>query len=279
MTVRIVTDSTADLPSEVAKDLGITVVPLYVRFGNEIFRDGIDLAVEDFYKRLTKSPAIPTTTAPSPADFYGAYSKLALEDSEILSIHISTKLSGTCSSAIMGRERMQEGCKVEVMDSMTTSMGLGLIVVAAAKAAKAGASLKDLSAMVKQAISRSHLFGLLDTLEYLSRGGRIGKAQAFLGMLLNVKAILDVKDGEVYPMARARSRSRGLDMLDDMIRRFPRIEEMALIYSTDGKDLDILAEKVSSIFPREKTYRARFGPVMGTHVGPRCIGVALLAGE
>jgi DegV family protein with EDD domain len=279
MVVRVVTDSTADLPPELASELGIAVVPLYVRFGEEVFRDGVDLTVDDFYRRLTGSAVFPSTTAPSPGDFYGVYSRLALETSEILSIHISTKLSGTYNAALLGRERMQSECRVEIIDSLTTSLGLGLLAVAAAKAARAGATLKELSEMVRKAVPRVHLFGLLDTLEYLHRGGRIGKAQAFLGTLMSVKPLIDVRDGEVYPLARARSRARGMNMLSELMKKFPRVDELALVYSTDGESIESLAEILPSQFPKEKMYRARFGPVVGSYVGPRSIAIALLESD
>jgi DegV family protein with EDD domain len=277
--VRIVTDSTADLPAEVVRSLDIAVVPLYVRFGEELFRDGVDLEVEDFYRRLTRSALFPSTTAPSPGDFYGVYTRLALETNEILSLHISAKLSGTCNSAQLGKERLQSKCNVAIVDSLSTSLGLGLQVVAAAKAAKAGASLDELSEMVARSVPKAHLFGLLDTLEYLHRGGRIGKAQAFLGTLLNVKPLLEVKEGEVYPLARMRNRTRGLNTICDLVKRYPRVDELALVYSTDGEDAEKLAEMLSPVFPKEKMYRARFGPVLGSHIGPRAVGVALLESQ
>lgn len=268
MTVKIVTDSSADLPAELAKELGITVVPLYVRFGSQVYRDRIDITEDEFYQRLQHDPVHPSTTQPSPQDFINVYQKLAPEADGIVSIHISAKLSGTCNSAIQAKEMAGNGCPIEVIDSQTLTMCLGLISIAAAKAANAGASLSEVVNEVNRIIPTCHLLGLLDTLKYLALGGRIGKAKALLGSVLNVKPILTIKDGEVAPAGQARSRSKGTDRLFDFVRNASNIEELAIVYNTTPDEAQALADRVSSIFPREKITIARLGPMLGVHTGP-----------
>lgn len=268
MAVKIVTDSSADLPAELAEELGITVVPLYVRFGSQVYRDRIDITEDEFYQRLQHDPVHPSTTQPSPQDFINAYQKLAPEADGIVSVHISAKLSGTCNSAIQAKEMVGNECPIEVIDSQTLTMCLGLISIAAAKAANAGASLSEVVNEVNKIIPTCHLLGLLDTLKYLALGGRIGRAKALLGSVLNVKPILTIKDGEVAPAGQVRSRSKGTDRLFDFVRNAPNVEEVALVYNTTPDEAQALADRVSSIFPREKITIARLGPMLGVHTGP-----------
>ena len=277
MSVKIVTDSTSDLPVEVAQELGITVVPLYVHFGEEVFRDGVDLATDEFYRRLVTSPALPTTSAPSPGTFSEVYSRLAKEGQAIFSIHISSKLSATWGVARLGSEGLD--CPIQIVDSQSTSMGCGLLAIVAAKAVRDGASLEEVSTLVEQTIPRAHLFGLLDTLEYLHKGGRIGKAQAFLGTMLKVKPVLTVRDGEVLPLERVRSRAKAIDRMCQIIEGFGPFSEIAILHNTTPEEAEALAQRLEPLFPRERMYSAKFGPVMGTYVGPGTLGVALIQGE
>ena len=195
MTVKVVTDSASDISDEVVRELGITVVPLYVHFVHEVYQDGVDLSADEFYHKLVTEPEFPKTSAPSSETFIATYEKLAAETDEIISIHISSKLSTTYNSALLGKGGMKVSCRVEVIDTFSASIGLGLIVITAAKAALSGANLDEIVAMIKQTIPETHYFGIVDNLEYLYKGGRIGKAQAFLGSMLNVKPLLIVQDG------------------------------------------------------------------------------------
>ena len=199
MAVKVVTDSSADLPGQLAQELGITVVPIYVRFGEEVYRDRVNITEDEFYQRLEHDPVHPSTVQPGPQDFLEVYRKLSPGADGIVSIHISAKLSGTCNSALMAKEMLETGCPVEVVDSQATTMGLGLIAIAAASMANAGESMDKVVEEVKQAIPQIHLLALFDTLKYLLLGGRIGKAKALLGSILNVKPMLSLKDGEVVP--------------------------------------------------------------------------------
>lgn len=273
--VKIVTDSTADLPDELVKELGIIVVPIYVRFGEEVYRDRVDISEDEFYHRLTEGSVHPNTTQPGPQDFVDVYQKLVQGADGIVSIHISAKLSGTCNSALMAKEMMGKKCPIEVVDAETLSMALGLVVIAAARAAKAGKSMDEVVAVAKQAMPKIHLLALLDTLKYLLLGGRIGKAKALLGSILNVKPMLTLKDGEVVPAGQARSRAKGIDRLFEFAQSTANIQELTVVHSTTPDEAQALAERLGSVFDKEKIIISRLGPALGTHIGPAALIVAV----
>ena len=275
MTIKVVTDSSADLPAQLVEELGITVVPLYVRFGEEVYRDRVDISEDEFYQRLVRDPVHPSTTQPTPQDFTNVYQKLSKEADGIISIHISGKLSGTCSSALQGRELVEKGCPIEVIDSQILTMGLGLLAIEAANMARSGKSLPQVVEEVKRIIPSLHLLGLLDTLKYLALGGRIGKAKHLLGSILNVKPVLTLKDGEVMPAGQARTRTKGVDKLFDFVKNAKEIQDLAVVYNTTPDDAQSLAERISPIFPKERIRLARLGPVLGVHCGPGILFVAL----
>ena len=207
--VAIVTDSVADLPPQVAEEFGIAVVPLVVRFGTDLYRDGLDLSPDQFYERLKSSKALPATSVPPPGAYADAYDKLAEKTNEILVITLTSKLSATYEVAVQAVGLMKKKARVEVLDSEWAIMAQGFIVIAAAKAAQSGASLDEVLDVARHTVHRVDMYAAFDTLEYLERGGRIGKAQAFLGSLLKVNPIIGLKDGEVYPLGRERSRAKG----------------------------------------------------------------------
>ena len=279
MTVKIVTDSLSDITSDIAERLGITVVPLTVLFGQEAFLDRVTMTTDEFYYRLTHDATWPTTTQPPPGVFADVYNKLAEETDEILVITLSSKLSGTYESALNAKSLVEKECRIEVIDSLTVAMGLGLIVIAAAKAAQAGANLDEVADSVRRAMPRSHLVAYFDTLKYLAKGGRIGKAQGLLGAMLSVKPILAVKDGEMSPLTRLRSRTAGMDYLYNFVAGFPHIEELAVEHATTPDDADRLVERLSSVFPKERIYRSTISPVVGTHAGPGAMAVTVLEAE
>ena len=275
MAVKIVTDSSADLPEQLVQELGITVVPLYLRFGEEVYRDRVDISEDEFYQRLQRDPIHPSTTQPTPQDFVDVYQKLSKEADGIVSIHLSSKLSGTCTSALQGKDLIEKGCPIEVVDSQTLTMGLGLIDIAAATVANAGGGLQEVLAEARQAIPNIHLLGLLDTLKYVLLGGRIGKAKALLGSILNVKPLLKLQDGEVMPAGQARTRSKGIDRLFDFAKNAVNIEDLAVVYNTTPDEAQSLAERIDSIVAREKIRIARVGPMLGVHMGPGALVVTL----
>lgn len=274
MAIKIVTDSSADLPAQLAQELGITVVPLYVRFGEEVYRERVEISEEDFYQRLLHGPIHPVTIQPNPQDFANVYQKLSPEADGIVSIHISSKLSGTCNSASQGREVIEKGCPVEVIDSQVLTVGLGLICIAAATVAKTGADLQQVVKEVKQTLPNVHLLALVDTLKYLLLGGRIGKAKALVGSLLNVKPLLTLEEGEVVPRGQARTRSKGIERLFDFVAKATNIQDLAVAYSTTPDEAQTLAERIGSIFTKQPVKIARLGTTMGVHMGPGALAVA-----
>jgi len=279
MTVKIVTDSTSDLTPEIAGELGITVVPLYVHFGTEVYRDGIDLTTDDFYRKLAQNKTLPTTATPSPGTFAKVYDRLAEETDEILAIIISSKYSATYKAAVEGKELRKSKSRLEIIDSLWAVMGLGLIAISAAKAAQAGASLDEVIDVARSSMRRVDMRMAFDTLEYLRRGGRIGTAQAFLGSMLKVNPIITIKNGYTEAVTRTRSREKAIDYLCDFAMSFPHIEEMAIEHATTPGEAEMLVERLSSKLPRERIYRATVSPVVGTHVGPHVLAVSVLPGQ
>ena len=274
MAVKIVTDSSADLPAQLVQELDITVVPLYVRFGDEVFRERVEISEEEFYQRLLRGPIHPVTIQPNPQDFANVYQKLSQEADGIVSIHISSKLSGTCNSALQGREVIEKGCPIEVVDSQVVTVGLGLICIAAAAVAKTGADLQQVVKEVKQIIPKLNLLGLVDTLKYLLLGGRIGKAKALVGSLLNVKPLLTLEAGEVVPVGQARTRSKGIERLFNFVASATNIQDLIVAYSTTPDEAQTLAERMGAIFTKQPVRIARLGTTLGVHMGPGALVVA-----
>lgn len=275
MAVKVVTDSGADLPSQLAQELGISVVPLYVRFGEEVYRDRVNISEDEFYQRLEHDPVHPSTVQPGPQDFLEVYRKLSPDADGIVSIHVSGKLSGTYNSALMAKEMMETGCPIEVVDSQAVTMGQGFLAIVAATTANAGESLDKIVDEVKQAIPKIHFLALFDTLKYLLLGGRIGKAKALLGSILNVKPMLSLKDGEVVPAGQVRTRAKGIDRLFEFVQNAADIQDLAIVYNTTPGEAQNLAERIGSIFDREKIRIARIGPALGVHMGPGLLIVAI----
>ncbi len=279
MAVKIITDSVSDITPEMAQGLGITVVPLYVRFGDKVYRDRIEMSTEEFYQRLVSETAGPSTTQPTPNDFATIYTKLGKESQDILVIVLSKKLSGTYESALAAKKMVDKKRRITAIDSETCVMGLGLVVIAAAKAAKKGATLDELTRITQKAMQQVHPIMYFDTLKFLAKGGRIGKAQSLLGALLSFKPILTVKDGEVSPVTRVRSRTAGMDYLYNHAASFHNIAELAVEYATTPEDADRLIERLGSIYPKERIYRSTVGSVVGTYAGPGVVAVTILEAE
>jgi DegV family protein with EDD domain len=260
----------------VVEEFGITVVPLVVRFGTDLYRDGIDLSPDQFYGRLKTSKALPATSVPPPAAFADAYDRLAEKTGEIVVISLTAKLSATYQVALQAVGLMKKKCRVEVMDSQWAVMAQGFIAIAAAKAARAGASPDEVLDVARQTVHRVDMCAAFDTLEYLERGGRIGKAQAFLGSLLKVNPIIGMKDGEVRPLARERSRPRAIDYLYNFVTSFGQVEGLAVEYASDLDEANSLVRRLRSKYPQIPIYLSRTSPVIGTHTGPGLILVSVL---
>jgi DegV family protein with EDD domain len=274
--VKVVTDSCSDITPQLARELGITVVPLYVQFGNETYRDNVDLSTEEFYQKLKTSSVHPTTATASPAQFAEIFTKLAEETKEIMVITLSEKFSAIYATALQGKAMVNNDCRIEVIDSRAGAGAQMLLVIAAAKMAQSGANLDQLTKWIKRAIPRAHVRMTFDTLEYLRRGGRVGKAQAFLGGLLKVNPVLGIKDGEAFPIARCRNRAQAADFLVDFVRGFASVEAVAIEDATTPEELELLAQRLKDIVPAESIYRSKVSPVVGTHVGPHVLAVSVL---
>ena len=275
MKVGIVTDSVADIPTELVQKLDIAVVPMNVRFGTEVYRDSIDLSADQFYNKLAHCATLPTTSVPSPLAFAEVYDQLAEKTDNILVITLTSKLSGAYNAAVQSIELMKRKCQVVVVDSQWAIMAQGLITMAAARAAQEGASFEKVLDIALDNIDRVNMRAAFDTLKYLERGGRIGKAQAILGSVLRVNPIIGMKDGEVIPVARARSRAKALDHLRDFVASYDTIDEIAVEYANCPDDAHELIESFQHSFPDKHIYVSRASPVIGTHTGPGLITVSV----
>ena len=276
MTVKIVTDSSSDIPPEIARELDITVVPLSVRFGAQTYRDGIDIMPEEFYRRLVAEPVHPATAAVSPGDFAGVYDKLAAEAEGIISIHLSQKVSATYNAAVQGRSLMEnKACPVEIIDSRFVTIALGLITIGAARAAQAGKDMQEIVAQVNALVPCMRVYGILDTLKYVMKGGRLGKAGPIISSILPIKPVLTMKDGTVAPIGAARTRIKAIERLCGLIASVPMVKELGIAHSTTEEELLSFVEKIKSILPDVKPVISKLGPALGVHGGPGSILVGI----
>ena len=277
MSIAVVTDSTSDLPVELAKQHDITVVPLNVHIEDETFLDGITISADEMYRRLPDQKVIPTTSAPSVGTFLEVYEKLAKTHDEIISIHISAKLSLTHGAAVNAAAEMKEqGTRVEVIDTEQASMALGWTAVQVAEKIASGGSLDDAVALAKSSSKRASFVGMVNTLEYLVRGGCIGKAQGFVGSLLRIRPILTLKDGEAHPAGRARNRTKGIARVKEMVAEAAPLDKLAVLYTTDKADAEAIAKDIAEFAPDGAPIVAQLGPVVGNYVGPGTLGLGLV---
>lgn len=284
MAIHIVTDSTSDITQATAKQHGITVVPLTVDFGGETFRDGIDMDNKAFYERLAKSSVLPKTSTPSVEAFREAY-EAAIKNgaTSILSVHISGALSGTLNTATLAANQLteeraaqkKEPIPIELVDSRTVSAGFGYPVLLAAKKAQEGTNLKALAQFVQFTAENSKTFFLLDTLEYLQKGGRIGTASAILGTMLSIKPILAIREGLVVPLERVRTRGKALTRMGELLRGIGPLQYLALAASDDSAAQDLL-NVVTPVYTGH-IEQFKLGAVIGTHAGPHAAGLFVLA--
>jgi len=278
LAIKVVTDSGSDIPLEVAKELGITVVPVYVYFGDKAFKDGIDIGPDELYKRLVEGPIYPTTTQPMPTDFAKTYSELSKDADAIVSIHLPTKVSGTYNAALQGVQIAKPKCEVHVVDSFSVSVGLGIIATSAAKVAQRGGNLAEVLEETKKAISQTQIRALLDTLQYLLKGGRITKAKALVGALLNVKPILTMLDGELIQAGMARSYTKGIEQLFEFVKSHASLQEVAIAHSTVPEEAEALKKRISSIIDKKRIQMSRVSSGLGVHGGPGVLIVAARSG-
>lgn len=277
----IVTDSTAYIPENVLEGLPIFIIPLHVIWGDETYRDNVDIFQSVFYDRLNNSKILPSTSQPSPKEFIDLYKKIGNEYDQILSIHISSKLSGTVDSAIQAKNALH-GMQIEVIDSLSTSMGLGFLVLTAARAAQNGESLQNCKALIESSKNRLHVYFILRTLEFLKRGGRIGGASALLGTALNLKPILMLQDGKIEPFIKVRTMQKALTRLAEVF--YEKIQgktpvHAAIIQAEAENDVEFLKSEIARIVNSsdiQEFLTAGISPVIGTHTGPGAIGICFL---
>jgi DegV family protein with EDD domain len=276
MAVRVVTDSTSDITQADARALGITVVPLNIHAGTRQFRDGIDITPPEFFRRLAASKTLPKTSQPSAGAFLEVYEALTKDTDEILSIHISGKLSGTLNSARAAQQELGPKARIEVLDSETVSVPLAFAARAAQDAATRGAGLAECAEAARDTLARTTLVYVLDTLEYLQRGGRIGRARAWLGAVFNVKPVLTVKDGEIAPLERVRTRARAEERVFELATTDPDPERLAIAHSSSDEEGERWAARLREARPGVPVEVGWLGPVVGVYGGPKVLGMAVL---
>ena len=274
MNVKIVTDSTSDLPEGLVNELGIRVVPIYLRFGDKTYRDGVDITKDEFYSMLVSSPVHPATSQPNPEDFAGVYKEYCDITDGIVSIHISSKISGTYNSATIAKKTLESRCPIQVIDSKFNSAGLGLVVLAAARAAKSGATLTEVINETNKAISEVRMFGMFETMKYLARSGRVNKTIAAASRFLNVMPLLTFHDGEIVRAGLVRASSKGIDRIYGFVKTNTPISELIIVHSRALDQANQLKVRLGEFIQKEKISIAELGAGLGVHGGP---GVLLAA--
>jgi DegV family protein with EDD domain len=279
--VIVVTDSTAGMPADLAAQHGIPIIPLWVHFGETAYRDSVDLTTEEFYPMLARARTLPTTSQPSVGEFVELYRSLAGEASAIVSIHISSDLSGTVASALAARQLFDE-VPVHVVDSRSAAMGLGLIALAAARAAAHGCSAEEVAAVAERIVPRMNVIIALDTLEYLHKGGRIGGGTALLGSLIQIKPILEVVNGRIEALDKVRSRRKAMDRLMEIVAGRSGREgglHASALHAQAREDAEAIRDRLSRAYPLKELYIAGVSPTIGTHVGPGTAGICFYEEE
>lgn len=273
--IAVVTDSTSDIPPDLVDEYGITVVPQVLIMGNETWRDGVEIDSATFYELLRTSPHFPASSQPSIKDFYDRFITLGKDHEGIVAVLVSNELSGTINSAVTAAASLPE-IPIEIIDSRAVSMQLGLMALAAARVAARGGDLEAVAGIARQMLGRVHLYFVVDTLEYLHRGGRIGAASRLFGTALNLKPVLCVTDGIVQPVAKVRSRRKALDRVYSLVETElggGRDAQMGVLHVAAPEEAARLAEELEQRFQPTEMIRTECGPVIGTHAGPGTVGV------
>jgi DegV family protein with EDD domain len=273
VTVKVVTDSSCDLPQELADELDITIVPLTVRFGNEEFVDRKDLTAAEFWARCDASPTLPETAAPSPGAFEAAFRDAAASGHDgVVAILLSGGLSATLQAAQLAAEAVADTIAVRTVDSKQASAAVGALALNAARWAAGGGKLEEIADAAVEEAQRTRLYATFDTLDYLRKGGRIGRAQAFFGSMLSMKPVIELVDGVVEAESRQRTRSRSLRHLADKVREAGAVEHVLVLHA-DAPDVDDLLGMLTEFVARDSIIVTKIGAVIGTHAGPRAVGV------
>ena len=276
MTIRVLTDSTCDIPAETAAQYGIVIVPAYINIDDESYLDGVELSRTQFYEQLPGYQSPPTTAAPASGTFAEAYKKLAEEGAAaIISIHVATSLSGVLNAARLGTEMVEDVVPVTLFDSMQLSMGLGLLAITAAKAAAAGKTTAEIIAMLEERRSRTHVFAQLDTLEYLRRSGRVNWAEFGIGTLLQIKPLVHVYNGEVEMRDKIRTIKRAMAQMIQYAAELGPLESIALLHTAATDKLEMFRQQTRHLYPSEETpLVVEVTPAIGAHIGPGALGIA-----
>ena len=275
MAVKIITDSTSDISPELAQELNIRIVPIYVRFDSEVYRDGIDITNDEFYERLASSPVHPATSQPSPEDFIGAFKDCVEGFDGVVSIHISSKISGTYNSALVAKKNIDSDTPIEVIDSMFNSAGLWLVVTAAARLAQSGAPMAAVVEEARCAVKQVRMFGMFETMKYLARGGRLSRTVAEASSILHVRPLLTFRDGEIIRAGLVRTVSSGLDRICDFVSKNLPASEITIVHSMVPDQAQILKSRLAQLLPEEHINIAELGTALGVHGGPGVLVLAL----
>ena len=276
--VKILTDSTADLPPGVAEELGITVLPLTIQLGNKKLRDGIDVTPADFVERMGRVATPPIALPPTAKHFEQAYAELTKGGNAVVAIHISSKLSATFRTATRAAAPLLGRHKIVVIDSQLVTVGMGMLVTAAGRAAASDASLDEVVRLVRGMIPRIYIGFFVETLDYLERGGRIGKAQAVLGTMLNIKPLLILEEGEIVALEKVRNRAKAIEKMVEFITEFTHIQKLVVLHGNTPLDVQMLIEQTNLVVPNLDISVDHYGPVTATHVGTDALGVVVYEG-
>jgi DegV family protein with EDD domain len=279
MTVQVITDSTSDMPEGLANELGIRVVPIYLRFGDKTYRDGVDITRDEFYSMLTSSPVHPATSQPNPEDFTSVYKDYCDSTEGIVSIHISSKISGTFNSATMAKKTLESQCPIEIIDSKMNSGGLGLVAMAAARRAQSGASLSEVIDEANKAVNEVRMFGIFETMKYLARSGRVNKTIATASRILNVMPLLTFHDGEIVRAGLVRTINKGMDKIYEFVKNNTPISELVIVHSKVAGQVDQLKRRLTEFIQEEKISIAELGAGLGVHGGPGVLLAAIRRSE
>jgi len=275
MKIQVITDSTSDIPPEMAEELGIRVIPIYVRFGSRVFHDGVDIKSDDFYRMLAASPEHPATSQPNPEDFVSVYKDYCEKSDGVVSVHISSKISGTYNSATIAKKILASKCEIEVIDSHFNSAGLALVAMFAARLARSAKNMATLLADIRRSISQVHMFGYFNTMKYLARSGRVSKVIVMAANILNVKPLLTFREGEIIRAGLVRSFSQGAERLYQFVESKKNIAEMIIVHSVIPEQAEIFKKRLGRLFPEERISILKMGAGLGVHGGPGVLLVGL----
>jgi DegV family protein with EDD domain len=277
--MKIITDGTADIPADLARDLGIEIVPLIIHIDDKVYRAGVDISDDQLYEMLSAGHPRFSVAAPSPAVFEQLYRRLISDVDYIYSIHISTHLSSIYANTVLARSKVPaSNTRIELVDSKSASAGLGSVVLAAARAANAGATPDQVSRLINAMIRHTHVVFFVDTMEHLEAAGRLTITGSVLGSMQRIKPLMILDEGEIVPYERTRTRAKAIEGLFTFVEDFPRVQEVTVLYATTPEDVEKLLEKVEPIFPRDQVQIARFGPAVAAHLGTGTMGVTVFEG-